>query len=306
MRKLLLTLCCIALPLAATPLTLQLKRDGEQLQFYYQFQVNNAPQQLHFSLDSQSINNHFRQFRALKPALIQQYLWRDARAHVAQYPGARLQRLPGSESLRYRLKAPAELSDKLETELSQLLQKQQQHYLEQHYYYAITLPLGEQVIIPDHLRLMQDSLSALLPVANALHQKLMNVPSRQSVGYIGNWLQQIPYQDLSDRANSAGSSFNPPLKLLQENQGDCDSKAVLLAALVRMLLPDVKLAMIYLPQHAMLALQLPVQSSDDAVTIDGRDYLLLDPTGPALLPPGEISPQYRIYTQNGQFAYRSL
>ena len=161
-------------------------------------------------------------------------------------------------------------------------------------------------IIPDHLRLMQDSLSTLLPVANALHQKLMNVPSRQSVGYMGHWLQQIPYQDLSDRAKSAGSSFNPPLKLLQENQGDCDSKAVLLAALVRMLLPDVKLAMIYLPQHAMLALQLPVKSSDDAVTIDGREYLLLDPTGPALLPPGEIGPQYRIYTQNGQFAYRLL
>lgn len=306
MIKLLLTLCYIALPLAATPLTLQLKRDGEQLQFHYQFQVNNAPQQLSFSLDSQNINNHFRQFRALKPALIQQYLWRDAKAHVAQYPGARLQRLPGNDSLRYRLKAPAELSDKLQTELSQLLQKRQQHYLEQHYYFAITLPLGEQVIIPDHLRLMQDSLSALLPVANALHQKLMNVPSRQSVGYIGHWLQQIPYQDLSDRAKSAGSSFNPPLKLLQENQGDCDSKAVLLAALVRMLLPDVKLAMIYLPQHAMLALQLPVKSSDDAVTIDGREYLLLDPTGPALLPPGEIGPQYRIYTQNGQFAYRLL
>lgn len=306
MRKLLLTLCCIALPLAASPLKLQLQRDGEQLQFNYQFQVNAEPQQLSFSLDNQSLNNHFRQFRALKPALLQQYLWRDARAYVAQYPDARLQRLPGSDSLRYRLQAPAELSAKLETELSQLLQTQQQRYLQQHYYYAITLPLGEQVIIPDHQRLMQDSLSALLPVANALHQKLMNLPSRQSVGYIGQWLQQIPYQDLSDRAESAGSSFSPPLKLLQENRGDCDSKAVLLAALVRMLLPDVKLAMIYLPQHAMLALQLPVQSSDDAVTIEGRDYLLLDPTGPALLPPGEISPQYRIYTQNGQFAYRLL
>ena len=94
--------------------------------------------------------------------------------------------------------------------------------------------------------------------------------------------------------------------MLQENRGDCDSKTVLLAALIRMLLPDVKLAIVYLPQHAMLAVQLPVTSTDDKATIEGKEYLLVDPTGPALLAPGQISQAYVMYTRSGQFGYRLL
>ena len=225
---------------------------------------------------------------------------------MARYPSAKLSRLPGNAALRYRLQAPAELAAQLDTELQQLLQRQTTAYLQQEYYYQLTLPLGEQVIVPDHQRLMQDSLTALLPVASALHPKLVTMTVRQSLAYLSHWLQQIPYQDLSDRQHSAGASFSPPLKLLQENRGDCDSKVVLLAALIRMLLPDIKLAIIYLPQHAVLAAQLPLQADDSSVTVDGREYLLLDPTGPAQLAPGQISQQYRIYTDNGQFAFRLL
>lgn len=306
MRSLLLILCCLALPLSAAPLRLQLQQQDAQLLFRYQFDIAGAPQQLAFNIDNASLNNHFRQFRAFKAALLQQYLWRDLRAHVARYPTAKLSRLPGNTVLRYRLQAPTELAAQLDSELQQLLQQQTDAYLQREYYYQLGLPWGEQVIVPDHQRLMQDSLTALLPVANALHPKLVNMTLRQSLAYISHWLQQIPYQDLSDRQRSAGASFSPPLKLLQENRGDCDSKTVLLAALIRMLLPDVKLAIIYLPQHAMLAAHLPLQADDSSVTLDGREYLLLDPTGPALLAPGQISPEYRIYTRNAQFAYRLL
>jgi hypothetical protein len=305
MKRLLFCLLLLVPPLFAAPQRLMLQPQQQALQFSYHFEFARQPQLLRFSLDNTTLSHHFRRFRALKPALLQQYLWRDLRAHVAATPGARLQRLPGKDQLRYQLQAAdASRLQQLDRELQQLLAKRTAHYLQQEYYYQLTLPWGEQVIIPDHVRLMQDSLQDLLPVATALHQKLANSASRPSLQYISQWIQQIPYQDLSDRQQSAGASYSPPLKVLQENRGDCDSKTVLLAALMRMLLPDLKLAIIYLPQHAMLAVQMPAAADDMTVTIEGKEYLLVDPTGPALLAPGQIASQYQMYTRNSQFGYR--
>ncbi|MCD1597221.1 hypothetical protein [Rheinheimera aquimaris] len=304
-----LLLCLLLLtPLCqAAPLRLTLQPSPQQMLFSYQFDLAGYPQQLSFSINNNTLNSHFRQFRALKPALLQQYLWRDLRAHVAQYPGARLQRLPGKDALHYKLLvADSHLLDKVDTELQQLISERTAFYLQQQYYYVQDLPWNARAIIPDHARIMQDSLQDLLPVATAWHGKLANVPTRQALLTLSAWIQQIPYQDLSDRQRSSGASFNPPLKLLQENRGDCDSKAVLLAALLRMLLPDVKLAMVYLPQHAVLAVQLQVTPEDMTVNIEGRDYLLVDATGPALLTPGQINPEYQIYTGSGQFGYQLL
>src|SRR5690606_5481910 len=279
-----LLLCLLLLtPLCqAAPLRLMLQPSAQQLQFSYRFDVAGYTQQLDFSIDNTSLNTHFRQFRALKPALLQQYLWRDLRAHVAKYPGARLQRLPGKDALHYKLQIDDNnLLQQLDTELQQLMSERTAFYLQQQYYYVQALPWNARAIIPDHRRIMQDSLPDLLPVATAWHEKLAKVPTRQSLLALSAWIQQIPYQDLSDRQRSSGASFSPPLKLLRENRGDCDSKAVLLAALLRLLLPDVKLALVYLPQHAVLAVQLPVTPEDMTVNIEGRDYLLIDATGPA-------------------------
>ena len=304
MKILLCSLCLLSQAVIAAPQRFEIARQEKSYQFSYQFEFSGQPQRLNFTLQQEVLNNHFRQFRAFKPNLVQQYLWRDLRAHVAKYPTARISRLPDKTALSYTLKVsdPGLLS-KLDGELKQLLYKQRQYYLRQTYHTELTLPLGETVIVPDHVRFMHESLNDLLPVATALHQKLANTDSRTSLSYISQWIQRIPYQDLSDRRVSDGLSYSPPLKLLRENRGDCDSKTVLLAALLRMLLPDIKLAIIYLPEHAMLAVQLPVTATDMSVTIESREYLLVDPTGPALLAPGEIAPEYRIFTENGQFAY---
>ena len=82
-----LLLCLLLLtPLCqAAPLRLLLQPSPQQMLFSYQFDLGGSPQQLSFSINNNTLNSHFRQFRALKPALLQQYLWRDLRAHVAQY-----------------------------------------------------------------------------------------------------------------------------------------------------------------------------------------------------------------------------
>lgn len=293
--------------LAADTLRFSLQQDNGKAQFSYSFNVAGQPQQLNFSIAQTTLSNHFRQFRRFQSSVMQQYLWRDLQMHVAQYPNARLIRQPARNALSYQIaSADSALLTKLQQELTQLTAERRQFYLQQAYYYQISLPWSGPVIIPDHQRLMQDSLKDLLPVAEALRNKLVNTTSRDKVAYISSWLQQLPYQDLSDRQNSSGNAFNPPLRVLQENRGDCDSKTVLLAALIRMLLPDIKQAIVYLPQHAMLAVDLPVTANDDKTNIEGNEYLLVDPTGPALLTPGQISPVYVMYTRNGQFGYRLL
>ncbi|MBZ9612264.1 transglutaminase domain-containing protein [Rheinheimera maricola] len=305
MKTLLLCTLLLAISWPAAAYKLKLQHHEQHTQFHYHFSFANQPQQLSFSITNAELTDDFRQFRRFQTSLLQQYLWRDLKAHVARYPGARIQRQAPHNSLSYRLQLrdPA-LLQQLQQELQSLIAERTQHYLQQEYYYQQTMPLGEQIIIPDHVRFMQDSLQGLLPVAEALHSTLQNIPRRDSVHYIAAWLQQIPYQDLSDRQHSAGTSYSPPLSMLRQNRGDCDSKAVLLAALVRMLLPDVKMAFIYLPGHAMLAMQLPVDAGDDSVSIESQRYLLLDPTGPAQLAPGQISPELKIYTLNNQFGYR--
>lgn len=302
---LLLVLC---LPLCqAAPLRLTLQQQEDKLQFSYRFAVNGQPQQLSFSLDNTVLSEHLRQFKAFKPALLQQYLWRDIQRHVAKHPGIKVKRMPRQDRLEYRLQGnDANLIQQLKAELTTLQAEQTAAYLQREYYTQIRLSNGQLAIVPDHPRLMKDSLSALLPVATALHAKLVQLDVRQAIGYISAWLQQIPYQDLSDRLQSSGASFSPPLHLLRANRADCDSKAVLLAALIRMLLPDIKQAIIYLPGHAVLAVQISAANGDSTITINGSTYTLIDPTGPALLAVGQISAEYKIFTQPGSFTYQLL
>jgi hypothetical protein len=55
------------------------------------------------------------------------------------------------------------------------------------------------------------------------------------------------------------------------------------------LLPEVKMSMVYLPNHALLAIVLPFRTNEQTIDIDGMDYLLMEPTGPAKIPLGEIA-----------------
>ena len=303
---LLIVLLC-ACSLQAAPLRLSKSSDAGQVQFSYRFDALGQAQQLHFTLQQAALNDTLRNFRPFSARQLQQYLWRDLQQHIASHPQVRLQRHPDKRQLKFKvITRDVTLRQQLETELRQLLLEQRQFYLQQQYYTELQQPTGELAIVPDHARLMQASLNALLPVATAWHAKLVNLPTRLSLQLLTSWVQQIPYQDLSDRRHSDGNDFSPPLKLLRQNRGDCDSKAILLAALLRLLMPEVRLAIIYLPGHAILAVQLTPADNDKTITLEGRPYILVDATGPAELAPGEVAQQYEIFTQNGSFSYQSL
>lgn len=107
------------------------------------------------------------------------------------------------------------------------------------------------------------------------------------------FFQQIPYRSLGDgrRAND----FLPGPALLAQNRGDCDSKAVALAAVLRTFVPTRKLAVVTMPGHAVLGVDLPALPGEQTVQAEARQYVLLEPAGPRLSPIGNADPRTAKY-----------
>jgi hypothetical protein len=185
-------------------------------------------------------------------------------------------------------------SDKLlakwQNSMNQSQVKAQNQYLQDNYYSHFRSFLGQEGVKPDHLRYIKENQTALLPVAQAVYDKLpTNSETRAYVNLVLSWVQSIPYNELKNRITSNGAGYLPPLSVVANNQGDCDSKTVLMASLIRSLIPDVKMTMVFLPNHALLGIVLPFRTNEQTLEIDGMDYLLMEPTGPAKIPLGEIA-----------------
>ena len=182
------------------------------------------------------------------------------------------------------------LLDKWRRSMDQSKKKALDQYLLDNYYSHFRSHLGQEAIKPDHLRYITENKAALLPIAQAVYDKLpTNSETRAYVNLVLSWVQSIPYNILENRLSSNGAGYLPPVSVVANNQGDCDSKTVLMASLVRSLLPDVKMTMVYLPNHALLGIVLPFRNNEQTLDIDGLDYLLMEPTGPAKIPLGEIA-----------------
>jgi hypothetical protein len=174
--------------------------------------------------------------------------------------------------------------------MNQGQQKALDQYLQDNYYSHFRSYLGQKAIKPDHLRYISENTAALLPVAQAIFEKLpADSKNRAYINLVLSWVQSIPYNELKNRLTSNGAGYLPPLSVVANNQGDCDSKTVLMASLVRALLPDVEMTMVFLPNHALLGIVLPSRKNEQTLNIDGMDYLLMEPTGPSKIPLGEVS-----------------
>ena len=90
---------------------------------------------------------------------------------------------------------------------------------------------------------------------------------------------------LSARASSMTA---PAPALLAQNRGDCDSKAVALAAVLRTYTPGRKFAVVTMPGHAILAVDLPSDPEDWAIRADGRQFVALEVAGPAMAGVGQV------------------
>ena len=200
-----------------------------------------------------------------------------------------------------------ELLDKWQRSMNQGQQKALDQYLQDNYYNHFRSYLGQKAIKPDHLRYVSENTAALLPVAQAMFEKLpTNSKTRAYIHLVLSWVQSIPYNELKNRLTSNGAGYLPPLSVIANNQGDCDNKTVLMASLVRSLFPDVKMTMVFLPNHALLGIALPFRKNGQTLNIDGMDYLLMEPTGPSKIPLGEISNRSAQYIAGNMYSLEEV
>ena len=130
---------------------------------------------------------------------------------------------------------------------------------------ACAAAVGERRILVDFAA----ATTALQAPLRALTKALGDVPDvpnddRARVALALGFFQEIPYATLEDKQRQGGD-FLPAPALLAQNRGDCDSKAVALAAVLRTFTRFRKLAVVTMPDHAILVVEMPAQAGDTTV-----------------------------------------
>ncbi|GAB3031242.1 hypothetical protein [Bowmanella dokdonensis] len=281
------------------------------IQLFYRWEdLQNQTHELGFSLDRQLINSQFQKLKSYQPHIAQRYMMiaMQKAAREVDPREVRVSVRKVGQEVQYQIKAQSpELLEQWTRRLARVEDEAFRDYLAINYYAPYENYLGEEGVKVDHLRYAQESTLTLLPAANALYDKLMdNSQPRAYVNIMLGWLQSIPYDTLENRMVSRGTGFSAPAAVLIGNRGDCDSKTTLAVALLRSMLPNMGMVIIYLPGHALLGVQMSHRSQDALVRIEGLDYVLTEPTGPALLPVGEIAATSQAAIDGNMFTFEKI
>lgn len=174
-------------------------------------------------------------------------------------------------------------ADKLSNQLKERLEAGLKSYLARY----LRMRVGSRVLV-DFAAATAAQQKPLRAVARALGTQPNVVDSdRARIGLALGFFQQIPYVKLEDQ-DRRGGDYLPAPALLAQNRGDCDSKAVALAAVLRTYTPGRKLAVVTMPGHAILAVDLPSDPEDWAIRSDGRQFVALEVAGPAMAGVGQV------------------
>lgn len=305
MKRALCFVLLLSCSTASAEMQLQRINEGQTTEFIYQLSASST---LRFKLDNKLLNQ-YRGMRRYMPHMADQAV-RHAllrKAAALQHNGARVQFSPPNLPLQYSVQAaePKKARELMAT-LAAEQQKALNDYLAKGYYYLLDDPIKGKGVIPDHLLFMQDALGQLQPVADAFIANYGKNNIRQIAAQLTAWVQQIPYRDLDNRIESNGNGYAPPVQLIFDHSGDCDSKAVLWATVMRLIFPSLMIKIIYLPNHAVIAAQVPATDTEQVIDFADSSLLLIDPTGPAPLKLGQVGAEYQAALQSKQFSQRTF
>jgi hypothetical protein len=290
MRLALLLAALLALAGGAEAQQLDFKRvtrGGDELLSYRWRDAGGYERRLSFTLTREAIRAAEVSFAEYSLDAMWTSIERDLRDEVARFGDARIDIHRTAEGLRWTVEAPDRSSlAELQRRLDARVARSKRDYAKRYQRHVI----GERRIEVDFAAATQALRSPLQAVAKALG----NMPDaasdeRARIGLALGFFQAIPYVTLEDRKRQGGD-FLPAPALLAQNRGDCDSKAVALAAVLRGVARLRKLAVVTMPGHALLAVEMPARPGDTTIRRDGRLYVALEPAGPAVVPVGHVGP----------------
>lgn len=266
--------------------------------------------ELAFSLDKKATESHYRNQTDYKPQIAQRYVYVELMKSAQQVnpKEARINLVQRGDRIEVSVKSrSAEMQQKWLNSMSEKRESAFTQYLTDNYYTRFKNYMGQIGVIPDHVRYVQESRAIILPVAQAIYDQLEEgSDTRDYINRLLSWIQSIPYDTLESRIDSSGAGFYTPVEVLVNNKGDCDSKAALIASLMRSLLPDLSMSIVYLPGHALLAVNLGTRPNETSVELRGAQHVLLEPTGPAKVKIGVVSAETARHIANGNYTAVSI
>lgn len=260
---------------------------------------------LSFDLDKQNISRQYKQNKSYRPEIAQRYVYIQLQKEAQKINPreARVSFRPLGREIQINVVSDSEnITNKWQNHLNNTQEKAFVEYLGMNYYDRYISPYGQKGVKPDHTRFVAESVKVLLPAAQAIYEQIdEDSTSRTYVNLLLSWVQSIPYDTLEDRMTSNGAGYLAPTDVLISNHGDCDSKTVLTAALLRSLLPKLQMAIVYLPNHALLAANLPHFDTEHVINEGGIEYVLLEPTGPAVMRIGRLGEETERHINSGMY-----
>lgn len=277
----------------------------QQVQFNYQWldQAKQA-QSLSFSINRTTLFDRFRNFKAYKAKHVRKYVNHQLRKKLRKSPIADVQVkfVNQGQNLQLDISGQNQTTvDQAYQTIAQIEKELVNEYLTRNFYTQFHSYNNNNAIKPDHVRFAQESVADLAVLKPLILNNVSIQRIREVSDYVLGFIQSIPYATLESRVTSTGAGFNPPLQTLWQNQGDCDSKVTLTAAILRALMPRIKMMLVFIDNHALLALNIPKEGDELTITVDGVAYVLAEPTGPAMMRVGEVSPDAEFAIRNGRY-----
>lgn len=281
----------------------------KKLQFSYQWQnASGNERDLQFSVDKSKFLASLKRFRNYDRKRANRELTHQLNRYLTQqrWRGVAVQLSPRQQSISINSRSAANRQQRLifqeqTKKLRSYYQQQWFEYLQANHYRLLQLPFDAQGVIPDAASIAQLQRSLVSNLVQQLGEILKNNSRRNYTNLVGQFIQSIPYNALEDGIDNRGDGFLPPNQLLFYNQGDCDSKAALMATILRAIMPQQEMAILYLPGHALFAVEMTSSDNDVTVTLNGTRMVLMEVAGPAMMAAGEVAPSSEFYVNSGQF-----
>lgn len=140
----------------------------------------------------------------------------------------------------------------------------------------------------NYQQMVHDAMPLIKPVIQRWPQHYS--AARDQVNSYLSFLQAIPYDSLE---KSTDFGVLTPAAMLAQNRGDCESKQVALATFLKIAYPGMGVILIGTGDHMLLGAEMQPQAGDSLYPYKGRNFILMDATGPARTPVGLVNKSSR-------------
>lgn len=289
-----------------------LKREGLTItQLNYKWSgFNNVNHSISFNLDKSELRDSYVDFK--KPnkrdafVYILEFMKNDVNVINKNQNRFKIELLDNETDYTFSYKVNGDISNHEMAKITNALDNRQNVHMKNFFKrnYFIWNESSELISI-DYLRLSDLYTPKMSSVANAFKIKNnKDVYNRRLViNDVLSFYQSIPYDTLEE---NRGEGFSTPLKFLDENKGDCDTKLVAINATLKSIYPDIKTIAIVLPNHVLLGVSIEPKNTDKKISVGGVTYVLSETAGPALIPLGVIDPRNTTVIKSRNYSIISL